>query len=505
MSSSRADTLLRGGTVVTAEASYAADVAIAEGKIAAIGAPSWMPEADETIDAAGKLIFPGVIDPHTHLGFGEDWQLISKMAARSGVTTIVPFIEPRYGADGQESIPEAIRRAKSELSGQLVTDVAMHMILVEAPEEPADIPGPAEMGIPEAIEMGVTSFKLFMTYKRGGLMSSDGHILRAMEIVSRTGGVIQLHCENGAVLDYLRDQSIQAGRTKPVDYPPTCPPWAEADAVDRAILMARATACPIYIVHLTTRDGLSRIAQAQDAGQPVWTETCPQYLVLDDTELERLGPFAKIGPPLRSRAEGHQDALWGGLRDGRISTVGSDHSTGDPAGKEHGWENVFIQPDGVSVPFGSPSLETLVAITYHEGVVERGLPPSWFARVTAENPARLFGLYPRKGAIRAGSDADLLILDPDAIWTVRAEDLSGTAGFTPYEGREVRGRPWMTFLRGRAVLRDGEVQVAPGLGEFVPGTGSTAPLGGRVSDSGMVQDCLLTDRSRRWSRRFGSA
>ena len=304
VSSSRADTLLRGGAVVTAEASYAADVAIAQGKIAAIGAPSWMPEADETIDVAGKLIFPGVIDPHTHLGFGEDWRLISKMAARSGVTTIIPFIEPRYGADVQDSIPEAIGRAKSALSGQLVTDVAMHMILVEAPEESSDALGVLETGISEAIEMGVSSFKLFMTYKRGGLMSSDGYILRAMEIVGRTGGVIQLHCENGDVLDYLRDQSIQAGRTKPVDYPPTCPPWAEADAVDRAILMARATACPIYIVHLTTRDGLSRIVQAQDAGQPVWTETCPQYLVLDDSEMERLGPFAKIGPPLRSRAEG---------------------------------------------------------------------------------------------------------------------------------------------------------------------------------------------------------
>ena len=477
MSALRASTLIRGGTVVAAESSYVADVAIANGKITAIGAPSWMPEADETIDAAGKLIFPGVIDPHTHFGFGEDWQLISKMAARSGVTTIIPFIEPQRGAHGLESIPEAIRRAKGELSGQLVTDVAMHMIIPGALEESSDAFGVLESGIPEAIELGVTSFKFFMTYSLAGYMSSDGQILRAMEIAGRSGGMIQLHCENGAVLDHLRDRSIQAGKTKPVDYPPACPPWAEADAVNRAILMARAAACPIYIVHLSTGDGLARIAQAQAAGQPVWTETCPQYLVLDDTEMERLGPFAKIGPPLRSRAEGHQDALWRGLQDGRISTVGSDHAAEDPAGKEHGWENIFLQPDGTSVPFGSPSIETLVAITYHEGVVERGLSPSWFARVTAENSARLFGLYPRKGTIQVGSDADLLIFDPDVSWTLRAEDLLGPAGFTPYEGRELRGRPWMTFLRGRAVLRDGEVGVDPGLGEFVPGKGATVPVG----------------------------
>ena len=487
VSALRASTLIRGGTVVTAGSSYVADVAIANGTITAIGPPSSMPEADETIDAAGKLIFPGVIDPHTHLGFGEDWQLISKMAARSGVTTIIPFIEPERGAHGMESIPEAIRRAKGEVSGQLVTDVAMHMIIPGATEKSADASGALETGIPEAIELGVTSFKFFMTYSLAGYMSSDGYILRAMEIAGRSGGLIQLHCENGAVLDYLRDQSIQAGKTKPADYPPTCPPWAEADAVNRAILMAGAAACPIYIVHLSTGDGLARIAEAQAAGQPVWTETCPQYLVLDDSEMERLGPFAKIGPPLRSRAEGHQDALWRGLQDGRISTVGSDHAPEDAAAKEHGWENIFLQPDGSSVPFGSPSIETLVAITYHEGVVERGLSPSWFARATAENSARLFGLYPRKGTIQVGSDADLLILDPDASWTLRAEDLLGPAGYTPYEGREVRGRPWMTFLRGRAVLRDGEVRVGPGLGEFVAGKGATVPVRVESADPAPVE------------------
>ena len=247
MSALRASTLIRGGTVVTAGSSYVADVAIANGTITAIGPPSSMPEADETIDAAGKLIFPGVIDPHTHLGFGEDWQLISKMAARSGVTTIIPFIEPERGAHGMESIPEAIRRAKGEVSGQLVTDVAMHMIIPGATEKSADASGALETGIPEAIELGVTSFKFFMTYSLAGYMSSDGYILRAMEIAGRSGGLIQLHCENGAVLDYLRDQSIQAGKTKPADYPPTCPPWAEADAVNRAILMARR--CSLSDLH----------------------------------------------------------------------------------------------------------------------------------------------------------------------------------------------------------------------------------------------------------------
>lgn len=476
MSAPRASTLILGGTVVTAESSDLADVAITDGTITAVGPPSAMPEADETIDAAGKLIFPGAIDPHLHLGFGEDWRLISRMAARSGVTTIIPFVELERGADGIESIPEAVQRSIGEFSGQLVTDASMHVIVPGAAEGFPDALEDLDTGIPEAIELGVSSFKFFMTYSLAGYMASDGYLLRAMEVVGRSGGVVQLHCENGAVLDYLRDEAIRTGRTKPADYPPTCPPWAEADAISRAILMARAAGCPIYVVHLSTGDGLSLITEAQAAGQPVWTETCPQYVVLDDSEMERLGPFAKIGPPLRSRAEGHQDALWQGLRDGRISTVGSDHAPEESAARKHGWENIFLLPDGTSVPFGSPSIETLVAITYHEGVVERGLSPSWFARVMAENSARLFGLYPRKGVIRVGSDADLLILDPDARWTIRAEDLMCPAGYTPYEGREVRGRPWMTFLRGRVVLRDGEVAVGPGWGEFVRAESPAAPV-----------------------------
>ena len=458
---------------MTADSAVTADVAIAGGRIAAVGSASSMPDATEEIDASGKLVFPGAIDCHVHLNL-DGWRLGSLMAARSGLTTLIPFVN--YRPNEEETLPQAIARIKKEINGELVTDVSLNFILFNTPYIYEQLPA--------AVELGVSAYKVFMTYKRGPLMSPDENILQAMNTIAGAGGLLQLHCENGEVLDYLHEQAIEQGRTKPEDYPATCPPWAEAEAINRAITMARAAECPIYVVHLSTREGLEHIVRAQENGRPVWTETCPQYLLLDDSEMGRLGPYAKIGPPLRARADGHQDAMWDGLVRGAISNLGSDHSPADRERKELGWDNIFFAPDGGAVPFGSPSLETLVPLAYHEGVVERGLPPTWFARALCENPARLFGLYPRKGTIQPGADADLLIIDPDAEWTIRAEDLLGRAGFTPYEGRRVRGRPWMTFLRGRPLLRDGEVQVARGLGEFVPAGGPVAPLAGAVNAIG---------------------
>ncbi|MBI2158684.1 MAG: amidohydrolase family protein, partial [Candidatus Rokubacteria bacterium] len=373
-----------------------------------------------------------------------------------------------------ETLPQAIGRLREEAEAASVLDFGFHLILNHEPH--------ILEGLPEAVGLGVRSFKLFMTYKkRPKRMVSDEFIARTMDRLAPLGGLCQLHCENGDVLCYLEDQAIAAGRVAPADFPPTCPDWAEEEAINRAILIGRLTGCPTYVVHLSTRLGLERIRRAQAEGQPVWCETCPQYLLLSDAEMERWGPFAKIGPPLRPAGGGDHAALWAGTESGVVAAVASDHSPRVPAAKEPGRTNIFVDAAGKPIPFGAPSLETLVPLVYSEGVAKRRLPLTWMARVLAENPARIFGLYPKKGVIRVGADADLTIWDPEPEWTITRSQHLGIAGFTPYEGWKVRGRPWMTLLRGQTVLTpSGELEQKPGYGRYLPRTRPVPPIGGAV-------------------------
>ncbi len=469
MRSERVDTVVRGGVVATGTGVYEASIAIKGERIAAVGPEEMLPEADAYIDATGKHVLPGAIDCHVHFrpAPGDDWDVGTLGAAHAGLTTVIPF--GAYNADARETLQQAIERWKKQAESESVVDFTFHYILSNTPY--------VIEGLPDAIKMGVTSFKMFMTYDH---RVPDSLIARAMELVGANGGLVQLHAENGDVIDYLMNKSIAEGRTAPTDFPPTCPPWAEAEAINRAILMGAMTDCPIYVVHLSTQMGLERIKEAQRLGQRVWTETCPQYLLLNETEMERLGPLAKIGPPLRPADGVNQGAMWEGSEQGYISAIGSDHSPGPPERKQGGWSNIFRSPDGQPIPFGAPSIETLVPLVYSEGVAKRGLPLSWMARVLSENPARIFGLYPRKGVIQPGSDADLLIIDPNAETTIEAAAHKGRSGFTPYEGWKLKGKPWMTLLRGRVLLNQGKLEQQPGYGTFLPAGGPTPPIAGRV-------------------------
>ena len=465
----RVDTIVRGGLVATSTGEYRASIAIRGERIVAVGPDDALPQADEYVDATGKHVLPGAIDCHVHLRPtpNDDWAVGSVAAAHAGLTTIIPF--GAYDAEAGETLPQAIERWKAEAERDSVVDFAFHYILSNTPY--------IIDGLAEAIAMGVASFKMFMTYDH---RVSDSFIARAMEIVGASGGLVQLHAENGDVIDHLMNKAIAEGRTAPTDFPATCPTWAEAEAINRGVLMGAMTDCPVYIVHLSTQEGLERIKEAQRHGQKVWTETCPQYLLLDETAMERMGPLAKIGPPLRSADGVNQAAMWQGSEQGYISAIGSDHSPGPPERKKHGWTNIFRSPDGEPVPFGAPSLETLVPLVYSEGVAKRGLPLTWMARVLAENPARIFGLYPRKGVIQPGADADLLIIDPDAETTISAANHHGRSGFTPYEDWKVKGRIDTTILRGRVLLRDGELERAPGYGRFIHAGSPTPPIAGAV-------------------------
>jgi dihydropyrimidinase len=453
------DLVVRGGRVVTATDDFEASVAVKDGRIAAIAPEALLPPADRVIDAAGKIVFPGLIDCHLHVGPEyDDWQTSALAAARTGLTSLVPFVT----VDEGETLPAATRRLREEAERVSTLDFGFHFILDHEPR--------LLDGLAEAVRLGVRSFKMFMTYKkRGKRMVSDEFLCKAMERLAALEAVCQLHCENGDILCYLEDKAIAEGRTAPTDFPATCPDWAEEEAINRAILVGRLTGCPVYVVHLSTRLGLERIKRAQAEGQRVWAETCPQYLLLSDAEMARLGPFAKIGPPLRPEGGPDRDAMWAGLAGGYIHTVASDHAPRPPRFKEPGRSNIFVDAQGKPIPFGAPSLETLAPLAYSEGVARRGLPLSWMARVLAENPARIFGLFPRKGAIRVGADADLTIWDPAAEWTIEQRQHLSVAGYTPYEGWRVRGRPWMTLVRGHVVLNpDGALEQKPGFGHFLP-------------------------------------
>jgi dihydropyrimidinase len=471
MPDTKVDTIVRGGQVVTSSQVYSAAIAISGEKIVALGPEELLPPADNYIDAEGKLILPGLIDSHVHLDGHDTYALGSRAAAYAGLTTLVPF--GNYNLEQEETLPAAIHRIREEVEASALVDFGFHFILQNRPY--------ILDTIPQALEMGVKSYKMFMSYKkRPGRLCDDEYICRAMELVAAGGGVLQLHCESGNIIEYLENKLIAEGHVHPTDFPSAAPDWAEEEAINRAIQMGAATRCPTYVVHLSTQLGLERIKRAQAMGQPVWTETCPQYLLLSDAEMARQGPLAKIGPPLRADDGPDREALWRGLAQGYTSIIASDHAPHPPELKKLGWDNIFVTPEGASVPFGSPGVETIVSLMYSEGVVKRGLPIWWLARVMSENPARIFGLYPRKGTIQVGSDADLLIMDPGGDRVITAQDHQSNAGYTLFEGWQVTGRPWMTLLRGQVLLNQGKLEQKPGYGRFLECEGPRVPIGGPV-------------------------
>ena len=471
MADAHVDTVVIGGQIVTSSEVYESAIAILGEKIVAIGPEALLPPADTYIDASGKYVLPGLIDSHVHLDGHDDYALGSLAAAHAGLTTLIPF--GTYQLEGDETLPAAIHRTREQIEQTALTDFAFHFILQNRPS--------ILTGLHQAIELGVKSYKMFMTYKKRPFrMCDDDYICEAMELVAGGGGVLQLHCESGNIIEYLENKLIADGHTHPTDFPAACPDWAEEEAINRAVKMSAATQCPTYVVHLSTQLGLEGIKKAQAQGQQVWTETCPQYLLLSDAEMAQYGPLAKIGPPLRPKDGPDQDALWRGLQQGYISIIASDHAPYPKELKQIGWDNIFVDSEGRSVPFGSPGIETIVPLMYSEGVVKRGLPIWWLSRVMAENPARVFGLYPQKGVIQVGSDADLLIIDPNGDRVITSKDHHSNSGYSLFDGWQVNGRPWMTMLRGQVLLKEGNLEQKPGYGQFLKSGSPRSPLGGPV-------------------------
>lgn len=434
--------LIKNGRMVRKEGIELADLSIVDGKIDSIGRDLTV-KADRTIDATDLFVLPGLIDPHTHPVYLDDLQSLPVTAAYGGVTTLIHYAYAKPG----EGLIDTIERFREEGLAVSILDFALHGGLFDPENQAGEIP--------EAYKAGVTSYKMFMTYAKLGWMTDDYQLMRTLDIIGRVGGMGMVHAENGLATDYLEDRMLERGDDPVSSFVATRPAILEAEAIHRAIAMAHVAGSPIYIPHMTARLGVEEVARARERGFYVYAETCPQYLTLTEEDLIRQGPLVKIGPPLRSEED--RRALWAGIATGTIDTVASDH-----AAKEKS-----IDDDFFDAPYGSPQVETMLPLVYHGGVNGGWITISRLVEAMSENPARIFGLYPRKGALLPGSDGDVVLFDPNAEWTIEHATQHSNAPYTAYEGRRVLGRVVMTISRGEILVEEGELKARPGRAEFL--------------------------------------
>ena len=455
--------LISGGTVVSTTGATAMEVLADDERIAGLAAPgtelaaSWASAADRVIDATGKYVLPGGIDAHTHMEmpFGgtlssDTFETGTRAAAWGGTTTIIDFAVQSKGM----SLLSALDTWQAKADGKCAIDYGMHMIV-------SDVNDTTLKEMDSCLELGVTSFKLFMAYP-GVLYSTDGEILRAMQQASRNGATVMMHAENGIAIDQLVAQALAAGRTEPVQHGLTRPPELEGEATSRAIALAKVTGCPLYVVHLTASQALDAITAARDTGQNVFAETCPQYLYLSLDDLARPGfEGAKFvaSPPLRPKE--HQGSLWRGLRTNDLAVVSTDHCP-----------FCFVEQkelgrgDFSKIPNGIPSVEHRMDLL-HQGVAAGELSLARWVEVASTTPARMFGLYPRKGTIQPGADADIVIYDPHARQVLSAATHHMNVDYSAYEGIEVTGQVDTVLSRGQVVIDAGEYRGEPGHGRFL--------------------------------------
>jgi dihydropyrimidinase len=453
-------TLIRNGHIVTAVDSYVADILIEGETIALIGQDltSIVGSVDRTINAAGKLVLPGGIDPHTHLDlpFGgtsssDDFETGTRAAAFGGTTTIIDFAVQYKG----QALNEALDVWFAKAEGKATTDYGFHLIVTDLPDE----------RLPELkamINQGVTSFKLFMAYP-GVFLVDDGTIFKAMSVAGESGGLICMHAENGVVIDVLVKRALAEGRTAPKYHALTRPTKAEAEGVHRAIAIAEMANSPVYIVHLSCYDALKEVQNARDLGLPAFAETCPQYLLLDYSYYEKEGfEGAKyvMTPPLREKE--NQELLWRGLRSNDLQVISTDHC---PFCMKE--QKELGRDDFSKIPNGGPGVENRMSLIYHHGVVAGRIGLNRFVELTSTAAAKIFGLFPKKGTIAVGSDADIVIFDPEREQTLSAATHHMRVDYSAYEGWKVRGVTETVLSRGRVIVENGDFQGKAGEGRFI--------------------------------------
>ena len=447
---SSATLLVKGGTLVMPEGTLEADLLAQGERIKMIG--RGLPVVDDTlvIDAAGCYVLPGVIDAHTHIGLDtgiyktpDDWFVGSRAAACGGVTTVVDFATQFPGQSLREAVEARLEEARDG-----VIDYAFHVMVT-------DVEGAS---LRDLLDLGTPSVKLYTTY-RPNYYADDDTILRLMEACADLGLLPLVHCENDALVTARTQALAAAGETGWHYHGRSRPALAEQEAVRRVLFLAEAAGCPVHIVHCSTARSVALVAEARDNGQEVTCETCPQYLLLDNTVYERPEPWRYIlQPPLRDSEE--PELLWALVEAGMVDLIATDHC-------DYTVEQKTAQDDFTQTPGGLPGVETLLPLMMTCGVSEGNLTLPQLAVLLSTNPARVWGLWPRKGALLPGSDADLVIYDPVPEGAVAAENLHQLAGYTPYEGMRVQGRVKATISRGQSVYREGKFVGRKGRGKFV--------------------------------------
>lgn len=456
MDKQKIDILIKDGVVVSGNGMKKQDVLIKDGRIHDVSADCGAVQAVEEINVNGKFVLPGIIDAHFHPVYADRIDTLSKAAATGGITTLIPYVGAvkawGQGGDLVDSVNSFIEEGESSS----ILDFGIHCTFTQ--NDMAAV----ERSIPALFEMGIVSFKGFTAYKKRGMKLEDEDILKIMGLIARYHGVFATHCENGPILDLLEDSAIARGDVSPEHFPPTHPGIAEAEAVFRVLSLAQISGCRMYLPHLSAKESLEvlRLFKSWNR-QTIYAETCPHYLVFTDEELKRRGSLAKMSPPLRQQAD--VDALWRAIQNGAIDVIGSDAAGHTVASNEPLFDDIFAAPHGI------PGLDTLFNLTYEIGVNGGRITLPHLVKMTCENPAKIFGLYPRKGVLEKGADADVVIFDPTVTHTIPDKNPHTNVDYSLYAGRQCLGAPVVVIQRGQVVMENGTIKAEPGQGRFLAG------------------------------------
>jgi dihydropyrimidinase len=450
-------TLIKNGTVITAQDNYIADVYIEEDRITTIGADLKI-AADRIINAKGKYVIPGGIDVHTHLDmpFGgttssDDFETGTRAAAFGGTTCLIDFAIQAKGTKMRDALDLWWKKAENRAT----IDYGLHMIITDLPDAHLE-------DMNDMVRQGVTSFKLFMAYP-GVLMVDDATIFKAMRQTAQNGALVCMHAENGSAIDVIVRKTLAEGKTAPIYHGLSRPTTAEGEAVNRAIALAEMAGAPVYIVHLSSNDALQKVAEARDRGIPAYAETCPQYLFLSIEDLERPnfeGAKYVFTPPLREKW--HQDKLWEGLRTNNLQVVSTDHCPF--CFKE---QKEMGKDDFTKIPNGGPGIENRLQLLFDGGVNKKRLSVNRWVELVSTTPAKMFGLFPRKGTIAVGSDADIVIWDPNVEHLISASTHHMRVDYSMFEGFKVKGNAETVLSRGEIIVDKGKFLGTAGRGQFV--------------------------------------